>query len=255
MNEVQLIDHMGSDLSISNAARVSNDKVSDWDTVGPFQNIPPVGEDAQARPGNLVTGSPEGFTYQRLNDKDAGLIRFLAVNGHESPFHHGVLQFRIKMPLALARQWYKHRIGIEKDCGWNEMSRRYVDDTPEFFMPAAWRKRAANVKQGSSDEAVTTAFTGKSLHNLVQAHYTASRLLYEGMLFEGVAPELARLVLPTATMTEWIETGSVMAYARIVKLREDAHAQKDIHPYAQTVSDECSKLFPISWAALMQANI
>jgi thymidylate synthase (FAD) len=257
MTIISLVDTMGDDLTVCNAARVSFNKESGWDTVGPFAEEIDAqaakAQDVQARPGDdsLWQGGA-GWVYQRLNDKDAKLIHSLAREGHWSPFSHAIAQFRMKMPLAIARQWYKHRIGIEKDCGWNEVSRRYVVDMPEFYMPSGWRKRpTGGAKQGSSDELVETIFGGKPINNLVAAHYESARRLYEEMITEGVAPEMARLVLPNATMTEWVETGSVMAYARLVNLRIDPHAQKDIKPYAAFVFETLGARFPTAWRALM----
>jgi thymidylate synthase (FAD) len=254
---VTLIDFMGNDVTICNAARVSFDKATAFDKVGPFDSEASAANarsrDPQALMSVAMTPSTNGWNYYRVTDSDAGLLNFLARKRHFSPFTHAQVQFRIKMPLFLARQWYKSRVGIEKDCGWNEVSRRYVKSEPEFFLPEkGFRKAAANVKQGSSDELVTEGFNGKSLHNLVAAHYQSATLLYLGMMEAGCAPEDARMVLPVAMITEWIETGSIMAYARLCHLRNDEHAQSYIRPYADAISQQIEPHFPLSWRALME---
>lgn len=252
---IELISFMGTDLDVVDAARVSFNKKSTYDLVGPYSSEAACRGAFHRDPQACLEPrlSSSGWVYQRVNDGDANLIHFLARERHFSPFTHVIAKFRIRMPLFLARQWYKHRIGLEKDCGWNEVSRRYVQDEPEFFLPEkGFRKKAAKVKQGSSDELVTKGFNDKPLLNLVRAHYDASKRLYQGMLDAGVAPEDARMVLPVAMMTEWVETGSIMAYARMVKLRSDEHAQSYIRPYAEAISNLLCERFPISWRALME---
>ena len=210
---VTLLDHMGSDLTVVNAARVSFAKESTMD-------------------GN------------ELADKDVKLINYLAKHQHWSPFAHTFLQYRIKAPIFVARQLVKHQVGLS----WNEVSRRYVDDDPEFYLPKDWRGRAENVKQGSSDNPVSDS---KIITNWVISAYQEADFQYREMLKCGVAPELARMVLPQATYTEWYWSGSLYAFARVCKQRLDAHAQKETREVAEQIAAHAERIFPVSWNALL----
>lgn len=220
--EVTLIDYMGSDLSVVNAARVSFAKESAYEKNGKF-----------------------GGTDKDLNEQDAKLIRYLATHNHWSPFAHAFLSFRIKAPIFVARQLVKHQVGLS----WNEVSRRYVDDEPEFFFPDTWRKRAENVKQGSSDEA---AFENNSMFgNALQEHVSDCLQVYKSLLHTGVAPEQARMMLPQNTMTEWVWSGSLMAFARVVNQRIDSHAQRETQEVAQLINKLIPREFYYSWKYLL----
>lgn len=208
-DNVTLLEVMGNDLTVVNAARVSFAKES-----------------------------------TEMTEKDAKLIRYLAKHQHVTPFFHPQIRFRIKMPIFVAREWYRHQIGFAR----NEVSRRYVDDEPEFFLADEFRSRDPNLKQGSKDDVHPK---NEDIRHLVQKTYEEANETYRLLLDEGVAPEQARMVLPQSMMTEFIETGSLAAYARLCKLRLDPHAQKEIRDYAETVSDILAKVFPVSWAALM----
>jgi thymidylate synthase (FAD) len=227
--KVELIDSMGSDLSVVNAARVSFHKESDWEYLEE----------------SLLTGQP---TDKKLNEKDQKLISYLAKHGHWTPFAHAFLSFRIKAPIFVARQLVKHQVGL----AWNEVSRRYVDDEPEFWEPQIWRKRAENVKQGSSDEAVPVALDDivYSYDGGIENYLTAAIKTYNYLLNEGVAPEQARMVLPQNTMTEWLWSGSLAAFARVVKLRTDPHAQKETQEIAFAIDSAVPNSFQHSWKAL-----
>jgi thymidylate synthase (FAD) len=214
MMEVTLISHMGTDLSVVNAARVSFDKVSSYE---------------EQRDGTWV-----------LPDKDIRLLSYLAKHNHWSPFTHATLSFRVKAPIFVARQLQKHQVGLS----WNEVSRRYVDSPPEFYVPDVWRKRAENVKQGSSDERV--AISGWWYTEAVAECLS----VYDKLLKSGVAPEQARMVLPQSMMTEWIWTGSLYAFFRVCSLRLDPHTQKETQEVARKIMVETQKLFPYSWEAL-----
>lgn len=209
---VDLIDHMGSDLTVVNAARVSFDKESSYE---------------EDRHGWFLKAS------------DQKLIDYLAKHNHWSPFSHCFLSFRIKAPIFVARQLAKHQVGLS----WNEVSRRYVDSDPEFYVPDAWRKRAENVKQGSSDVTVDTLGSNGAMNAVCLA-------AYKTLLAEGVCPEQARMVLPQSMMTEWIWSGSLYAFSRVCKQRLDSHAQLETQQVARVIANECKKNFPISWAAL-----
>ena len=216
--EVTLIDHMGSDLSVVNAARVSFDKESDWD------------HEASSREGCDV-----------LSQADTKLIAYLAKHNHWSPFAHCFASFRIKAPIFVARQMVKHQVGL----AWNEVSRRYVDSEPEFFFPDVWRGRPeGSMKQGSSG--VVDVGNGYYITNACANALKA----YQSMLEDGIAPEQARMILPQNMMTEWIWSGSLMAFARVCKLRLDSHAQVETRMVAEGIAPEMKKLFPVSWEVL-----
>ncbi len=216
---VTLLDHMGSDLDVVNAARVSFDKESHW---------------VEER------GSP----IRWLSAQDEKLIHYLAKHNHWSPFSHCFIKFRIKAPIFVARQLQKHTVGL----AWNEVSRRYVDSTPEFYTPPYMRARAANKKQGSEDyPAQLTSYT----QILLDGYALEAQRLYERLISEGACPEQARAVLPQSTMTEWIWSGSLYAFARVCKLRLDPHTQLETRNVAAFIDSEAGALFPVSWRALM----
>ena len=180
-----------------------------------------------------------------LSEKDEKLINYLAKHNHISPFFHPQIRFRIKMPIFVAREWYRHQIGFAR----NEVSRRYVDDIPECWIPRSedLRERDSKVKQGSKDSIVQNA---DEIHDIIEKHTQNSVNMYKYLLGQGIAPEIARCVLPQSMMTEFIETGSLAAYARLFKLRSDPSAQKEIRIYAEKIGVFLSKCFPISWKAL-----
>lgn len=232
---VDLIDHMGSDLSVVNAARVSFDKESDY---------------ICCRTGDPIKGcwsEDAPCSGPVLTDKDTKLIHYLAKHNHWSPFAHCFLSFRIKAPLFVARQLGKHQVGL----AWNEVSRRYVDSEPEFYVPDGWRKRAENVKQGSSDEAVTLPHPMDCNYYLPKEIYEESLTTYNELLKAGVCPEQARMVLPQSMMTEWIWSGSLAAFARVCNLRLDPHTQRETQSVAKAIDSFVSELFPHSWAVLI----
>ncbi len=215
---VTLIDSCGTDLSVVNAARVSFDKESSYEE------------------------SRDGLSWE-LPEKDAKLISYLARHQHTSPFNHAFASFRVKAPIFVARQLVKHKF-----LPWNEVSRRYVDSEPEFFIPEVWRKRAENVKQGSSEEA-----SNASLYVAEEAsQYALSYYLH--LLHEGVCPEQARMVLPQNTMTEWIWSGTLGAWADMCRLRLDSHAQYETRIVAEQVAKHMQSKFPVAWAALMEVK-
>lgn len=214
--KVQLIDSMGSDISVVNAARVSFAKESEW---------------------------LDQSTHTLFED-DAKLIKYLAKHNHWSPFAHTALQFRIKAPIFVARQLAKHQIGGV----WNEVSRRYVDDEPEFYFPETWRVKPVNAKQGSGGEhAASGAWTLAAGINVGQLLH-----LYKEMIKDGVAPEQARMVLPQNMMTEWIWAGSLVFFARVCDLRLDSHAQIETAEVAREISAciDNNPKFRYSWRQL-----
>lgn len=211
--KVEYIDHMGNDLSVVDAARVSFDKESQ-----------PVWRD-----NRLV-----------ISERDKKLLAYLAKHNHWSPFAHITLSVRVTAPIFVARQLAKHQVGL----AWNEVSRRYVDSEPEFYVPDGWRKRADNVKQGSSNEMVNSEWDHRHL-------YEHQLDVYKRMLEMGVCPEQARMVLPQSMMTSWVWTGSLYAFTRVCKLRLDAHTQRETQKIAKKLAAICEKTFPESWNALM----
>jgi thymidylate synthase (FAD) len=209
VGSVELLETFGDDLTVVNAARVSFAKES-----------------------------------TEMSVADEKLINYLAKNDHITPFFHPQIRFRIKMPIFVAREWFRHQIGLSR----NEVSRRYVDFEPECWSPAdGLRARDPKLKQGSKD----TLIEDNTLWTERIAAYTKDTInFYKELLAAQVAPELARTVLPQSMYTEFIETGSLSAYARICGLRLDPHAQKEIREYAALVSTLMERAFPVSWKAL-----
>ena len=204
--KVTYIDHMGSDLTVVNAARVSFAKHHD------------------------------NFDDQ----DDAKLIRYLARHNHWSPFAHAFISFRIQAPIFVARQLQKHTVGL----AWNEVSRRYVDDAPTFFTPDSWRGKAENVKQGSSDHIVTPVYEGYD--RLIET----AEYVYKKMIEKGICPEQARMILPQSMNTEWIWSGSLYAFSRVVNLRADSHTQRETQFIANEIKSYLIDLFPVSMEAI-----
>ena len=220
MIEATYIDHMGTDLSVVNAARVSFGKKSEYIYSGVDTNGPP---------------------EKALHQRDVKLIRYLAKHKHISPFGHAFASFHVKAPIFVARQLVKHKF-----LRWNEISRRYVDEEPEMYMSEYWRGRSADKKQGSEGKADT----------LVSPRYAYEAALgtYKQLLSDGVAPEQARMVLPQSTMTEWYWSGSLDAFASMCHLRCKPDTQYESRLVADQINVEMAKLFPVSWAALMEKN-
>lgn len=230
---VELIDHMGSDLTIVNAARVSFDKESEWELVA----RPITQEDIDSNP------YPEypilSIETPVLSKRDQKLINYLAKHNHWSPFAHTSIQLRVSAPIFVARQLVKHQVGGV----WNEVSRRYVDDEPTFYFPSKWRKRAENIKQGSGEEFL-------DVDNGDKYPVEDCLKMYNNLLASGVAPEQARMILPQNMMTSWYWTGPLMFFHRVFKQRIDSHAQLETQEVAQQIGDICAGLFPVSWKAL-----
>jgi thymidylate synthase (FAD) len=227
--KVTYIDHMGSDLSVVNAAKVSFGKKSDWE---------------KALCGKVLSG------------KDVKLIHYLATHEHYSPFGHAFASFHVKAPIFVARQLVKHEY-----LRWNEISRRYVDDEPEFYVPDVWRGKSADKKQGSEGEVkldhyvVDRTYEGDFGRTEGEAYdvegYNDLALdMYKGLLLQKVAPEQARMVLPQSTMTEWYWSGSLDALANMCKLRCASDTQYESRVVAEAISGVMSGLYPVSWAAL-----
>ena len=205
MIEVAFVNKMGNDMSVVNAARVSFAKVKKG----------------------------------KLDAKDDKLIKYLAYWGHWSPFAHATMSFRIKAPIFVARQLVKHQVGL----AWNEVSRRYIDDKPEFYMTDEWRSRPdKSIKQGSGDKIIK--------YDINHAVNVALET-YNDML-EGIAPEMARMILPQNTMTEWIWSGSVYAFSRVCNLRIKPNAQKETGRVAEQIVKHMQEHFPICTKYLIE---
>ena len=215
MIEVTYVDHMGSDLSVVNSARVSFGKKS--------KSL-----------GEVGIGD-EPVMVPVLHDNDVRLIRYLAKHKHKSPFNHAFATFHVKAPIFVARQLVKHEY-----MPWNEISRRYVDDEPEFYVPEVWRGRSADKKQGSEGE---VKYEGP-LGNYNQL------AIYKELLRVGIAPEQARMVLPQSTMTEWYWSGSLFAFAKMCGLRLKDDTQYETRLVAQEIEDYMMDIYPNSWEAL-----
>ncbi len=223
--KVTYIDHMGTDLSVVNAARVSFGKKSDWE---------------------YDVGGSGGWHNLHLKLKDEMLVKYLAHHAHFSPFNHTFLTMHVKAPIFVARQLVKHEY-----MPWNEISRRYVEDTPEFY-EMNWRARPPkSIKQGSGEELTIEG----DLENTTVEAVSASLRAYEALLGAGVAPEQARALLPQNMYTEWYWSGTLKAWAKMYKLRIDAHAQKETQDVARQVGDIIAPLFPVSWKYLKEANL
>ena len=204
---VELLEAFGNDLTVVNAARVSFAKET-----------------------------------KEFTNKDEKLIAYLVNHNHISPFFHPQIRFRLKMPIFVAREWFRHTVGFAR----NEVSRRYVDDEPEIFIPTELREKDANKKQGSKDASIEN--NEEMVHEI--RNYTQRSLeLYNRLLENKVAPEVARGILPQNMYTEFIETASLYGYMRLCALRLDPQAQKEIREYATEISKQIESHFPASWKA------
>jgi thymidylate synthase (FAD) len=220
--ECTLVDVMGNDLSTVNSARVSFNKESSFE----------------------YELNEEGFVVDEvLSEADTKLIKYLAKHKHMTPFRHNGITLRCKSPIFLARQLGKHQAGLS----WNEVSRRYVDDTPEFFT-TDWRERPdGSIKQGSGG----VVKKNKMWRDYYSQHLHASLSLYEDLIMDGVAPELARMVLPQSMLTEWIWTGNLISFAHVYKERIASGAQLEAQEFAKELDKIIRPLFPVSWSALV----
>lgn len=223
ISSIEYVDHMGSDLSVVNAARVSFDKQSKWD-------------------GNSEASESE-LIFKVLKDGDKRLIHYLAEHNHWTPFGHASLSIRVKAPIFVARQLVKHQVGLV----WNEVSRRYVSDNVQIYTPTTVHLAPeGSIKQGSSDQ--TTSEWESSMKTNAMAAVT----LYNEMIANGVAPEDARMVLPLSMYTEWVWSGTLAAWARVCKLRCDPHTQSHTRTYGEGIARIARDTFPAAFAALMK---
>ncbi len=215
VSEVSLIDMMGSDLTVVNAARVSF-----------------------------------GKNKTEFTDGDAKLIKYLADHNHWSPFGHCSVQFHIKAPVFVARQLVKHQIGLT----WNEISRRYVDFPPEFYDVDVWRGRAVDKKQGSGTNTIEWVNRDRRTDTLKSEVENIALKNYNTMIEAGVAPEQARMILPQSMMTEWYWSGTLYAFARVCNLRCSPDAQYESKEVADKIAFYCEREFPHCWKALWKPS-
>lgn len=218
--EIKYVDHLGDDLTVVNAARVSFSKFS-----------------------------------EEFSDKDKGLVNYLAKHGHWTPFAHPQITLHTKLPMFVQRQFDKHQVGFVV----NEVSRRYVDDTPEFYRPSVWRGRPdGSIKQGSSSaeyrDRLDIGGRSGTVSEMVDDVLDDVRQLYEQMIAGGCAPEMARMVLPMSMYTETWKTGSLMGWANCYKLRSDSHAQLEIQEVARQIDEVIRPLYPVAWGALVDEH-
>lgn len=225
----ELIDHMGDDLAVVNAARVSFAKESNWQ---------------QGCCGQRFDGSCCGFPELELKEEDARLIRYLAKHNHWTPFSHTAIKLRMSAPVPIRTQCFKHKQGFVE----NEESRRYISERPELFIPASFRSApTGSIKQGSGDTHPNNDFWLIAYKNKAEAAIDT----YQEMIADGVAPEQARLILPQGVEVNWIWTGNLYSFANFYKKRSDPHAQKEIQELASKVDEIIRPLFPVSWGALV----
>ena len=210
---VELLESFGNDLTVVNAARVSFAK-----------------------------------EVKEFKEGDQKLINYLVKHNHISPFFHPQIRFRLKMPIFVAREWFRHTIGFSR----NEVSRRYVDDEPEIFVPSELRARDSNKKQGSKDSSIEN---NDEMVEKIREFSKQSLTFYNELLENQVAPEVARGILPQNMYTEFIETASLYAYMRLCKLRQDPQAQKEIREYANVVGRLLETAYPASWKAFVERSL
>ena len=230
---VTMLDHMGSDLTTVNSARVSFNKNSEAKSWSHYDY-----------------GNNSGDFIANLEDRDIRLINYLAKHKHLSPFGHCFASFRVKAPIFVARQLVKHQY-----LRWNEISRRYVDSEPEFYVPNVWRGKAEDKKQGSGGK-ITTSCVYDTYGELTHPSFAAMDAqdaalhIYNNMIKAGVCPEQARMVLPQSLMTEWVWSGSLDAFASMCNLRCKEDTQYESRVVADQIDERMRELFPLSWKAL-----
>ena len=224
--KIDYLMHCGSDDTIANTARVSMEEEGKWNEL------------------------PENYTPAQRDR----LIKYLATHKHTSPFRHNSVSIRCSVPIFIARQLGKHQVGLS----WNEVSRRYVDTEPTFHTPEEWRSRPdGSIKQGSGDSVVhhcdNSYFeeTDDPISCVYDDLVEHAMCVYKSMLEAGVAPEQARMVLPQSMMTEFVWSGSLMAFAHVYNLRIDGHAQVEAQEFARQLDTIIRPLFPVAWEALV----
>ena len=229
---VELMDHMGTDLTVCNAARVSFNKESSWgldfDAIERLKSCPYKNEDVRL-----------------LRKEDEKLIRYLAKHNHWTPFAHPQITLRVKAPVSIRTQFFKHKQGFVE----NEISRRYVSYEPEFYSPT-WRGKPTDGAKQGSDDFITEESKTNLFDAIYRESYETALHVYNTLIEKGIAPEQARFVLPQGMYTEWYWTGSLAAFARFYKQRMDDHAQWEIREYSIAIGKIIEPYFPVSWKHL-----
>lgn len=259
---VTYLDHMGSDLAVVNHARVSFDKKSETLEQRDIDLIEYLATGMRKRERRMLIDGMIGFGISYANGEIeaneaarlASLMvdRIQGIQKHWSPFSHCMASFQLVVPIFVARQIHRSGIGfappLADDFGFSEESRRYVSDEPDFFQPAEWREANPDVKQGSGGAYEDQSFGD----NVLDAANEDANMRYRHLLDGGISPEQARMVLPQSTMTKFNWTGSLYAWANLVRQRIDPHAQAESQEIALLISEEMRKLFPVSWKALVR---
>ena len=238
---VEYINHYLTDKDVANFARQSFGKLADNFTEVQNNNL------IKFLARGMASGDWESLITQMCTVKSSDEAKELAVYlrkipEHWVPFSHPHLTLRMKAPVPIARQLFKHKVGFNE----SEESRRYVSHTPEYFVPEFFRSAAANVKQGSGDKHHNNDFWLKHY----KQHCIDAIGMYEQMIIDGVCPEQARFILPQGVEVNWVLTGSLYAFANLYNQRSDSHAQKEIQDVARMVDVIISPLYPVSWQAL-----
>ena len=210
--KVEYVDHMGDDLAIVNAARVSFDKTS------------------QLEEGNLI-------------EDDVRLINYLAKHNHWTPFAHTAISLRMGAPVPIRTQCFKHKVGLVE----NEESRRYIKSTPVVYIPKEFRSiPEGSIKQGSGDVHEDSDYWVEQYELVTDIALTA----YANMIKAGICPQQARLLLPQGAIVNWIWTGNLLSFANFYNKRIEASAQKEVQAVAAKVREVIEPLFPVSWKGL-----
>jgi thymidylate synthase (FAD) len=230
--KAELLDYMGDDLAVVDAARVSFNKTSEWVVVDGHEK------------GKPEKGVHVGAgVYRTLSDGDQKLIKFLATHDHWTPFAHTALKFRVAAPVPIRTQCFKHKIGMVE----NEESRRYISTTPEIFVPEFFRaKPEGSIKQGSGEKHKASD-AWRSEYDRATRHAVS---IYEMMIEDGLCPEQARFILPQGAIVNWIWTGNLVSFANFYNKRTEATAQYEVRLLAESVGEKIAELFPVSWEAL-----
>lgn len=211
--KVELLDYMGNDLAVVNAARVSFNKEASLDENG------------------------------YMDSSDEKLIKYLATHDHWTPFAHTALKFRVAAPVPIRTQCFKHKVGMVE----NEESRRYISSTPEIFIPEFFRSKPdGSIKQGSGDKHYQSDMWKEEYEGVVQGCVN----FYLNMLQDGVCPEQARFILPQGAIVNWIWTGNLVSFANFHNKRTDQNAQYEVQVVAEMVGEKIKDIFPVSWDAL-----
>lgn len=234
--KVELLDYMGDDLAVVDAARVSFNKSSEWEFPAQFPK-----EDYENPESGFYVNECGG--YQRLSKSDSKLIKYLAEHDHWTPFAHTAIKLRVAAPIPIRTQCFKHKIGMVE----NEESRRYISTEPEIYIPEFFRsKPEGSIKQGSGDKHYQSDVWKEEYEHATRGCVN----LYLNMLQDGVCPEQARFVLPQGAIVNWIWTGNLVSFANFFNKRTEKTAQKEVAEVAFKVGAAIEELFPVSWKAL-----